>query len=82
METELKASLTSLMDAIKASDRAVVAREMGRVDELLAAGREVLHPQLVHFLANRSYAKALLFLGGASDIPVGVCGGRAGRSVS
>jgi hypothetical protein len=41
-------------------------------------GREVLHPQLVHFLENRSYAKALMFLGGASDIPVGVCGGRAG----
>lgn len=82
METELKASLTSLMDAIKASDRATVAREMGRLDELLVAGREVLHPQLVHFLANRSYAKALMFLGGECDIPVGVCGGRAGRSAS
>lgn len=80
METELKACLNSLMDAIKASDRATVAREMGRLDGMLAAGREVMHPQLVHFLANRSYAKALMFLGGASDIPVGACGGRAGSS--
>jgi hypothetical protein len=38
-----------------------------------------LHPQLVHFLENRSYAKAVMFLGGQTDIPVGACGGRAGR---
>lgn len=38
-----------------------------------------LHPQLVHFLGNRSYAKALMYLGGESDIPVGICGGNAKR---
>ena len=38
-----------------------------------------LHPQLLHFLERRSYAKAAMFLGGAEDIPVGVCGGRAAR---
>ena len=27
-----------------------------------------------------SYAKALMFLGGESDIPVGICGGRAGKA--
>jgi len=46
---------------------------------VLEANRAELHPQLAHFLEQRSYAKALLFLGGAEDIPVGRCGGRAGR---
>jgi hypothetical protein len=30
-------------------------------------------------MENRSYAKALMFLGGETNIPVGVCGGKAGR---
>jgi hypothetical protein len=53
---------------------------MDRLDGFLEAGRGSLHPQLVHFLQNRSYAKALMFLGGEKDIPVGACGGRAGRA--
>ena len=47
--------------------------------DFLARGRTALHPQLVHFLENRSYAKAVMFLGGETDIPVGACGGRASR---
>lgn len=79
METQIKASLHALLAAIKASDGQGITDEMTRLDDYLARGRAGLHPQLVHFLENRSYAKALLFLGGESDIPVGVCGGRAGR---
>lgn len=79
MESEIKASLTTLLAAIKASDSQVVGVEMARLDGLLARGRETLHPQLVHFLHNRSYAKAVMFLGGQTDIPVGACGGRAVR---
>ena len=52
---------------------------MERLDDLLARGRKTLHPQLVHFLGNRSYAKALMYLQGDANIPAGVCGGRAGR---
>ena len=52
---------------------------MVRLDDFLVQGRAGLHPQLVHFLENRSYAKALMFLGGDTDIPVGICGGRAGK---
>jgi hypothetical protein len=52
---------------------------MAWLDTALAQGRGVLHPQLVHFLERRSYAKALMFLGGEQNIPVGVCGGRAGK---
>ncbi len=63
METQIKASLISLLAAIKAADGKTVARDMEQLDLALASGRETLHPQLVHFLGNRSYAKALMFLG-------------------
>ena len=79
MESQIKGSLTALLAAIKAGDGQTVADEMTRLDDFLARGRAGLHPQLVHFLENRSYAKALMFLGGDTDIPVGVCGGRAGK---
>ena len=79
MEAQIKTSLERLLAAIKAADGQVIADEMVKLDDLLERGRAGLHPQLVHFLQNRSYAKALMFLGGESDIPVGVCGGRAGR---
>ena len=78
METEIKSSLIALLAAIKASDGPVVATEMARLDDWLERGRAALHPQLVHFLQNRSYAKAVMFLGGETDIPVGACGGRKG----
>ena len=80
METQIKASLSALLAGIKAADGQVIADEMVKLDEFLARGRAGLHPQLVHFLENRSYAKALMFLGGETDIPVGVCGGRAGKT--
>ena len=80
METEIKASLTALLAAIKRADGQVVATEMATLDDFLERGRTTLHPQLVHFLQNRSYAKAVMFLGGETDIPVGACGGRAGRN--
>lgn len=80
METQIKAALISLLDGIKRSDGIIIANEMGRLDDLLAQGRKELHPQLVHFLERRSYAKAVMFLGGETDIPVGACGGRASRS--
>jgi hypothetical protein len=80
MEIEIKAALEALLNAIKAADGQSVAKEMERLDDFLRQGRRTLHPQLVHFLGNRSYAKALMFLQGEANIPAGVCGGRAGRS--
>lgn len=79
METQIKDSLITLLDAIKASNGEAVVDQMEKLDHFLSEGRATLHPQLVHFLEKRSYAKALMFLGGESDIPVGICGGRAGR---
>jgi hypothetical protein len=62
----------------------VIADEMVKLDGYLERGRATgeLHPQLVHFLEKRSYAKAVMFLGGETDIPVGLCGGRAGKAPS
>ena len=82
MEAEIKASLIALLAGIKSSHGEVIAAEMARLDDFLEAGRRTLHPQLVHFLEKRSYAKAVMFLGGESDIPVGICGGRAGRGAA
>ena len=81
MESQIKASLISLLDGIQRSDGPVIAREMARLDDLLAESRAAggLHPQLDHFLGNRSYAKALMFLGGETDIPAGACGGRPAK---
>jgi len=79
METQIKEALVALLAAIRASDGQVIAGEMAKLDDHLAAGRAGLHPQLVHFLENRSYAKALMFLGGDTDIPVGACGGRPAK---
>jgi hypothetical protein len=80
METQIKESLNSLLESIKRSDGGRVADEMARLEGLLEKGRTGLHPQLVHFLERRSYAKAHLFLGGETDIPAGACGGRPARS--
>jgi hypothetical protein len=80
MEPEIKAALISLLASIKRADGAVIGQEMERLDGFLERGRTQLHPQLVHFLERRSYAKALMFLGGETDIPVGACGGRTAKS--
>jgi len=81
METLIKESLIALLAGIKAADGQVIADQMARLDDYLDRGRAALHPQLVHFLQNRSYAKAVMFLGGETDIPVGACGGKAGKEV-
>jgi hypothetical protein len=80
MEVQIKESLAALLAAIKTSDGQTIVDEMTRLDDYLARGRAGLHPQLVHFLENRSYAKALMFLGGDTQIPVGNCGGRPGQT--
>ncbi len=75
---QIKESLIALLDGIKRTDGAVISSEMLKLDGFLSAGRGQLHPQLVHFLERRSYAKALMFVNGEADIPAGICGGRAG----
>jgi hypothetical protein len=73
MEECIKESLNALMDAIKRVDAASITSEMTLLERYLADGRATLPPQLVHFLEKRSYAKALAFLDGAPEVPVGTC---------
>lgn len=61
---------------MKAADTAGMLRNMEVLDRLVTAHGSELEPRLAHFLARRSYAKALEFLGGASDVPAGSCGGQ------
>jgi len=75
MEERIRESLIGLLDAIKRADGDAVASAVGALDGYVSQGRGELHPQLVHFLERRSYAKALMFLGGAPDVPAGSCGG-------
>ena len=67
-DAQIKDSLIALLNGIKNSDGVAISREMATLDEVVAAPRAGLHPQLEHFLQRRSYAKALAFLGG-EDIP-------------
>jgi len=75
MESEIKASLIALLNGIKSADGKLVAVATAHLDGLVERCRTGLHPQLVHFLEQRSYSKALMFLGGSPDIPTGICGG-------
>jgi hypothetical protein len=74
MESEIKASLIALLNGIKAADGKIIAVATAHLDGVVDRCRSGLHPQLVHFLERRSYDKALLFLGGKTDIPAGICG--------
>ena len=83
-ETEIKAALIRLHLGIKESDGPAISGALSELDEILAKHSEDLHPQLAHFLAGRSYAKALAYLGGDDSLtvkpasPPGGCSG--GRS--
>lgn len=76
IEPVIKTSLANLLAGIQRGDADIITAEMEKLDGVLSTERNHLNPQLVHFLERRSYAKALMFLGGESDIPVGACGGR------
>ena len=80
MENQIRASLVSLLAGIQAAEGQVVADEMARLEEWVARGRAGLHPQLVHFLENRSYAKALKFLSSETNIPAATTGGRPAKA--
>ena len=76
METQIKETLIRLLDGINRSDAALILRGLEELDSQLEAGRGKLHPQLIHYLEGRSYAKALAWLGGDSGIPAGSCAPR------
>ena len=81
-EAKIKEALIQLHVGIKNSDGPTISAALAEIEWLLAAHGDSLHPQLHHFLAGRSYAKALAYLGGSAELtakpasPPGGCGGR------
>ena len=51
-----------------------LGQSLQRLDEIILSSKDDLHPRLRHFLENRSYAKALIWLEGETP-EKGVCGG-------
>jgi hypothetical protein len=83
-ELKVKEELVRFDAAVKAKDGPGISNSLAALDGLLAAHRGDLHPQLVHFLEGRSYAKALAYLGATSGFakpssPPGGCGGGGHR---
>ncbi len=67
-EPKIKAALIRFNTAITNSDGAGLSAALNEVEALLASSRATLHPQLVHFLEGRSYAKALAWLGAGDEL--------------
>ena len=67
-EAKIKAALIRLHVGIKNSDGETVASALNEIEALAIAHHAELHPQLQHFLAGRSYAKALAYLGGGDEL--------------
>ena len=67
MESEIKASLIALINGIKSADGRMTAVATAHLDGIVERCRTGLHPQLVHFLEQRSYSKALTFLSGSAQ---------------
>ena len=76
IESKLKEALISMQEAISESDSERIKKCLSNIDEIHNAERKTLDPQLKHYLKNRSYLKALMFLEGEGDIPKGRCSGR------
>jgi hypothetical protein len=71
--TLIKDSLIRLTTSMNSSDSVAMLRAMEDLDALVATHGGQIDPRLHHFLARRSYAKALQFLTGATDSPAGTC---------
>ena len=67
-EEKIKAALIQLHAGIKNADGAEIASALNQVEALVETHGAKLHPQLQHFLAGRSYAKALAWLGGGEAL--------------
>ncbi|MBK1876372.1 hypothetical protein [Pelagicoccus mobilis] len=76
IETQIKESLLKLQSSIDGADGAGIRESMAEIDTALKEHRREIDAQLKHFLKNRSYIKALMYLNGESDIPKGKCSGR------
>lgn len=77
IETQIRDSLLRLTQAIEKGDAGTIKESMAEIEGAAQTHRRDLDAQLKHYLKNRSYMKALMYLDGQSDIPKGRCGGRS-----
>lgn len=78
LQSEIRECLLSLNESMNAANGAGMIAGMERLDRFVSTGAASLPPRLLHFLENRSYAKALDFLGGNAEVPRGSCQPRNG----
>ncbi len=72
----LKAALISLQEGISGANPEQIKSSLSEIDLIKVEEKKSLDAQLRHYLKNRSYQKALMYIGGEEDIPVGRCGGK------
>ncbi|MBI2815196.1 MAG: hypothetical protein HYX71_13040 [Opitutae bacterium] len=79
-EAKIKAALIRLHAGIKNTDGPAISAALTEIEALQAEHGPALDDRLRHFLAGRSYAKALAWLGGGDELaakpasPPGGCG--------
>ena len=84
-EAKIKAALIQLHTGIKNTDGPAISAALTAIEALQAKHGPELDDRLQHFLAGRSYAKALAYLGGGDQLtarpasPPGGCG--TGRGI-
>ena len=71
MEEEIRKSLNAIVNSQKESGLDLVTA-LRNLDNLVSRSGDDLNPRLRHFLQNRSYEKALLWLDGESP-EAGIC---------
>ena len=62
MKQQITEALMAMTSGVSDSNAGALMTAMESLDDILSKSRDRLHPQLRHFLENRSYQKALTFL--------------------
>ena len=84
-EAKIKAALIRLHAGIKNTDGPAISAALTEIEALQVKHGRELDDRLQHFLAGRSYAKALAYLGGGDELtsrpasPPGGCSGGGGQ---
>ncbi|MCH6256192.1 hypothetical protein MLD52_06505 [Puniceicoccaceae bacterium K14] len=70
------AALISLQESIRNTNSEQILESIREIDLAKVEEKNTMDAQLRHYLRNRSYEKALMYIQGASNIEKGRCSGR------
>jgi hypothetical protein len=62
LKERITEALMAVVSGVSSPNAGALVTAMESLDKILSESKERLHPQLRHFLENRSYQKALTFL--------------------